>query len=343
MNIENLLNKDVFERDDIIRLLKLENENDINLLYKKADDIRKEVFGDEVHLRGIIEFSNYCRYNCLYCGIRCGNKKIKRYRMSAEEIIESAKQVTKLGVGTIVLQSGEDLYYNKDLLSYIIYIIKQSSDVAITLALGERSFDEYKSWKIAGADRYLLKFETSNPDLYSKIHNGDLLEHRIEHINYLKKTGFQVGSGNMIGLPGQTIEDIADDIILIRDLDMDMAAFGPFVPSPSTPFSEADSGTTDLTLKSMAVLRLVNKKVHIPATTALDTIDEQGREKGLLCGANVVMPNFTPNPYRNYYEIYPTQRRATVDPFSSALALRKRVEALGRKISTRRGDSYRTN
>jgi len=341
MNLEEILYKKELNREEIIFLLNLSNQEDIQKLYNRADEVRAEYCGDEVHLRGIIDFSNYCEQNCLYCGLRADNTHLQRYRMTTEEIIETAKQIINSGIFTIVLQSGEDNYYDSDLIAYIIYSIKQIADVAITLSLGERSFSEYQTWKIAGADRYLLKHETANPKLYSIYHLHQQLNERIAHLKYLKKLGYQVGSGNMIGLPMQTVEDIADDILLCKDLDLDMAAFGPFIPSPNTPYRSKKPASVELTLKTMAVARIVLKSVHIPATTALATLDENGRIKGLKAGANVIMPDFTPFPYREHYQIYANRKCINDDPKSCRSCLQLQIESIGRKISTSRGDSLK--
>lgn len=336
-----ILNKEEFTREDIVYLLSL-NEDESKYLFAKANEVRRKYCGDDVFLRGIIEFSNYCEENCMYCGLREDNLKLPRYRMSAEEIIDTAKRIIKSGIRTIVMQSGEDSYYDTDMISYIVYQIKQISDeVAVTLCLGERRFDEYKAWKYAGADRYLLKHETANPHHYSIYHNGEHLQDRINHLRFLKNLGYQIGSGNMVGLPLQSFEDIADDILLCKELDCDMAAFGPFIPSPDTPYSQTKGGTVFLTLKTMAVARLVLKNAHIPATTALGSLDELGREKGLEAGGNVVMPNFTPPPYRENYVIYPNKRCIYDDPSACFSCLRLRIESIGRKVGIGRGDSFK--
>lgn len=341
--LEKILNRDDFTRDEIIYLLNLKNEDDIKRLFSKADEIRKIYCGDEVHLRGVIEFSNYCDENCMYCGLREDNFSISRYRMTPEEIIETAKVISNSGIKTVVLQSGEDGYFDTDMIAYVIYSIKQNSDVAVTLSLGDRGFEEYRNWKIAGADRYLLKHETANPKLFSIYHNGENLEERINHLRYLKSLGYQIGAGNLVGLPRQTIEDVADDILLMHELDVHMAAIGPFIPSPFTPYQNKKHGSVELTLKTMAVTRIVMKEVHIPATTALDSIDNFGREKGLNCGANVVMPNFTPHPHRENYIIYSNKRGINDEPEIVHKNIVKRIEALGRKISHSRGDSPKLN
>jgi biotin synthase len=337
---EKILNQNEFSREDIIYLLNLTDEKEIKLLFKKADAVRQKFVGSQIHFRGVIEFSNYCSQHCLYCGLREDNFALQRYRMSTEEIIETAKIIYSNGIKTIVLQSGEDSFFDTDLISYLIYSIKNQFDVAITLSIGERNFDEYRAWKIAGADRYLMKHETANKKLYYAIHSKASLEDRINHLKYLKNLGYQVGTGNMIGLPGQKTEDIADDILICKKLDVDMAAFGPFIPSPFTPFQSQKAGSADLTLKTMAVARLVLKDVNIPATTALDSIDHIGREKGLSAGANVVMPNFTPKPYRENYQIYSNKRGITDDPIESYQKIRNRVLETGREISSSYGERH---
>lgn len=341
MQLDEVLHKEKLTRDEIIFLLKLKDENDMRKLIKRADEVRKKYSGDEVYLRGIIEFSNYCSENCLYCGLRNDNANIKRYRMQPEEIIETAKQISNLGIYTIVLQSGKDYYYDTDLIAYIIYSIKQHSNCAVALSLGERGFDEYRIWKLAGADRYLLKHETANQKLYSIYHNHHMVGDRIRHLKFLKSLGYQIGSGNIIGLPMQTEEDIADDILLCDELDLDMAAFGPFIPAPFTPYQNRRTGSIKLTLKTMAVARVVLKNVHIPATTALATIDEAGRIKGLTSGANVIMPDFTPLQYRENYEIYPNRNTLKEEPNNVKTLLTLQLESISRKISSERGDSLK--
>ena len=218
-------------------------------------------------------------------------------------------------------------------------MIKQKSNTAITLSLGERGFDEYRTWKIAGADRYLLKHETANSKLYSIYHLKQKLSDRVAHLKFLKRIGYQIGSGNMIGMPLQTVEDIADDILLGKELDLDMAAFGPFIPSPNTPYRSKKAADVQLTLKTMAVVRIVLQKVHIPATTALATLDENGRIKGLKAGANVIMPN----PYRDKYQIYANRKSIADKPENYRPYIEAQIELIGRKISTSRGDSLKIN
>uniref|UniRef100_A0A832CYB3 [FeFe] hydrogenase H-cluster radical SAM maturase HydE n=1 Tax=Ignavibacterium album TaxID=591197 RepID=A0A832CYB3_9BACT len=338
-NLEYILNKNELSKDEIVFLLSLSDDEDIKALFNRADEIRKQFCGDEIHLRGIIEFSNYCEQDCVYCGLRKSNNTLERYRISIDEIINTAIKINSAGIKTVVLQSGEDFHYTKDDITKIIRAIKESCDVAITLSLGERSFDEYDEWKIAGADRYLLKHETANPKLYSALHSKQKLEERITHLRYLKSIGFQAGSGNIIGLPKQTIEDIADDILLCKELDCDMCSFSPFIPSPETPFKDVPAADLTLTLKTMAAARIVLKNVHIPATTALSTLTPEGRKLGLQVGANVIMPNFTPDEYKDKYRIYANKK--TYDPIIYVQELKQMIYSLGRKIGEDKGHSLK--
>jgi biotin synthase len=340
-NIDLILGKENLTKEDIIFLLSLKDPLDIKLLYQRADEVRKKYCGDEVHLRGIIEFSNNCEQDCPYCGLRLSNSRLERYRMNDNEIIVTAEHINKAGIKTIVLQSGEDFEYTRSFITELITSIKNKLNVAITLSLGERDFGDYDEWKKAGADRYLLKHETAKPDLYEKIHQKQKLEERLGHLKYLKSIGFQTGSGNIIGLPGQTLEDIADDLILCKELDIDMASISPFIPSPDTPFKNVARANLELTLKAMAVGRIFLKDVHIPATTALGTLDELGREKGLQVGANVIMPNYTPNPYRQNYQIYPDKKCISDDPLACGSCLTLMIQSLGRKVGTTKGHSLK--
>jgi biotin synthase len=341
MNVKDILNKEEFSKEEIVFLLSLTGQEDIDFLFKKANQVRHQFVGDEVHLRGVIGFSNFCEENCIYCGLREDNFSLPRYRMNPDEIINTAKIIANEGIYTIMLQSGVDSFYDADMISYIIYSIKQNANIAVTLSIGERRFDEYKAWRIAGADRYMLKHETANEKHYFAYHDKKNLNDRVSHLRYLKQIGYQVASGSLIGLPLQTVEDIADDILLCKELDVDMAAFGPFVPAPFTPYKTQKAGNIDMSLKTIAVTRIVLKDVHIPASSALDTIDKEGREKGLRCGANVVMPDFTPHPYREQYVIYPGRAGISEDPLATHKNIQARIEAIGRKVSASRGDSLK--
>ncbi len=335
--IESILNRKILRKGEIISLLQTEDINEVKLIFQKANEVRKQYCGDAVHLRGIIEFSNYCEQDCLYCGLRKSNRSLERYRMTKDEIFLTAEIIYEAGIKTIVLQSGEDFNFSGEEIRDIISSIKNEFNAAITLSLGERDFEDYKIWKKAGADRYLLKHETANTKLYSTYHLGQKLQERIDHLNFLKTLGYQIGSGNLIGLPQQSIEDIADDIILCRELDVDMASFSPFIPSPNTPYKNQKHGNVNFVLKIMAVVRIALKNVHIPATTALATLDLNGREKGLMAGANVIMPNFTPLTCGDKYSIYP-KKKSDENPM---LSIRNTLLIAGRTIAEGQGHSLK--
>jgi biotin synthase len=318
-------------------LLKAE-ENELALW---ADEVRSSCCGDEVHLRGVIEFSNYCIRDCLYCGLRCSNRKLTRYRMTKEEIVECALMGFQAGLKTIVLQSGDDLACREEDISRIIHLIKEKADVAITLCVGERDYRDYRAWKKAGADRYLLKHETANPVLYSRLHPGQTLAKRLEILGWLKEIGYQVGAGNIVGLPGQTLRDLADDILLMKELDVEMAGIGPFIPHPDTPLGDEKQGTLNMTLKVLALARIVLRDVHLPATTAIGSIHPEGREMALRAGANVVMPNITPTRYRRLYQIYPNKICIDENMENCLGCLAKRINSCGRKIAENKGHSLK--
>jgi biotin synthase len=311
------------DRAELVALLESGGEAETCLL-AAADRVRKEKMGDEVHLRGLIEFSNYCERNCLYCGLRRSNSSLARYRMDKEEILAVARAGAALGYKTVVLQSGEDSFYTAQLLAEITDQLKSELDLAITLSVGERSRDEYKLWREAGADRYLLKHETADRELYRSLHPD---------------MGYQVGSGCMVGLPGQTTQSLVDDLLFLRELDVEMAGIGPFIPNPSTPLGQEPGGTVAMTLKMIALARLLLPLAHLPATTALGTIDCEGRQKALRAGANVVMPNISPNRYRRMYEIYPNKICLDDNPAHCRNCIGGIIASLGRTVSADCGHS----
>lgn len=340
MKLDGILNKPNLTKEDIIYLLELSDFRNTRRLFERADEVRKNYCGDEVHLRGIIEISNFCERECLYCGLRKSNDKIDRFRMNPDEVIETARVIANIGIRSITLQSGEDPEYDTDQISYIIYSIKQFADVIITLSLGDRSFEEYKTWRYAGADRYLLKHGTNIPKAYTLIHQKNFRD-RLNDIDFLKSLGYQIGCGNLIGLPMQTMDDIADDLLFCKQMDIDMASFSPFIPSPNTPFRNKPVGSVEITLKAIAIARILLKNCHIPATTSIATIDTLGREKALRVGADVIMPNFTPKAYREKYCIYPNKRFVIDDPISNASYYQHMILSMGRKVSNSMGDSYK--
>lgn len=295
------------KKEEIIKLLK---ETSFEELAKIADEIRKNIHGNIVHLRAIIEFSDYCKCNCLFCGIRRGNKKLIRYRMSSKEIIESDESAVKEGFKTEVLQSGEDLYWNAAKLSEIVKEIKKF-DVAVTLSVGELSYRDYALLREADADRYLLKFETSNEKLFKALKPDTTFQKRLQCLKWIKELGYETGSGIIVGLPGQVIETLADDILLMKELELDMIGIGPFIPHPETPLRDAPMENPLISLKVLAIMRILLPEANIPATTALRTISPHLCEKAFHAGANVVMPDVTPVKYKKLYEIYPGKAHKT--------------------------------
>jgi biotin synthase len=282
-------------------------------LWQAADRVREKFAGPEVHLRGIIEFSNFCAQNCRYCGLRRENEFLSRYRMAPEEIVAAAEGVKAAGIQTVVLQSGEDSWFTRDRITDLLERIKKRTGLIITLSLGERSYEELSEWKRAGADRYLLKHETASPDRFRDLRPGRELALRLKTLDWLWELNYEVGSGNMVGLPGQTAADLARDIRMFKERDYDMIGIGPFIPHPETPLGKEKGGTIESTLRVLAVTRLLTRNTNLPATTATGILDAQGRRKALLSGANVIMPDLTPGKYRKHYRIYPGREQRKTD------------------------------
>lgn len=293
-------------KSEIIEILK---SSDTSIL-KKADDVRKKYVGDGIHLRGLIEFSNVCKRNCLYCGLQCSNRNVERYRLSKSEILDIAKKGVEEGFKTIVLQSGEDDFFSVGMLCEIISEIK-NLNVALTLSIGEKSFEEYKAYKDAGADRYLLRIETTDENLYAKMHPNADFQNRKRCLYNLKELGYETGTGCLVGLPGQSIESLADDILFFKELDADMVGIGPFIPHCQTPLKNEQAGDLDLAVKVMAITRVMLPDINIPATTAMESLRADGRLLALQSGANVVMPNLTDDFHKKMYEIYPNKVSST--------------------------------
>lgn len=314
-------------------LMILLSSNDYDKDIKEAADrTRKKYVGDEVHLRGLIEFSNICKRNCLYCGLRHGNKNIKRYRLQPEEIIELARKGKEYGYKTVVLQSGEDDFYTANNIKQIVKGIKEL-DLAVTLSIGEKSFEEYKAYKEAGADRYLLRIETTDKDLYEKLDPDMSHENRRRCLKDLKSLGFEVGSGIMVGLPDQTIESLADDILFFKEIGADMIGIGPFIPNEDTPLSSEKGGQFELSIKVMALTRLLLPDINIPATTAMEALNKQGRIIALQSGANVVMPNITEGEYRKLYALYPGKICVGDTPAHCRNCITGKITSIGRVVS----------
>lgn len=325
-------------KKNIISCLK---KDDAAALFKKANIVRRKFCGDKIHCRGLIEFSNYCKKDCLYCGIRKSNKNLQRYRMNYDEIFQAAKDAGERGCKTIVLQSGEDDYYKIKNLCDLIRKIRKETNSAITLCIGEKTYKEYKALKNAGADRYLLKFETSNKKLFNYLKTDSSFENRLTCLKWLKEIGFQTGSGVMVGLPGQSVEILADDILLLKKLDLDMIGIGPFISHDNTPLKGALDGTVKMSLKALALVRILTLNTHIPVTTSLGSIDMQARKKAFKCGANVIMPNMTPEKYKKYYNIYPNKRSINEENPDEDFSIKKIEDLLNVKISTGYGHSIK--
>ena len=306
-----------------------------------ADRVRQREVGDEIWLRGLLEISSYCSCNCLYCGLRAENTSLPRFRMSEEEIFEAMESIEKAGIGTVVMQSGEDPWWTVERLAHIIRQIKQRYDIAITLSLGDRTKDELATLRAAGADRYLLRHETANPELYARLHPGWTLENRLQVLQWIKEVGFEVGSGCMIGLPGQTTRDMAMDIDLARKLDVDMFGIGPFIAHPDTPLKGVAGGTPELAYKMLAVTRIVLRNINMPVTTALFTLDANAREIGWTAGGNILMPNATPADYKKKYELYKNQRSFSETFLEYVDSLHTVAAKVGRVIGRGHGGSFK--
>jgi biotin synthase len=337
-------------RAEILDYLQQTGGQALEALWRRADEKRRRCVGDEVHLRGLVEFSNHCVRQCGYCGLRSDNGAIGRYRMSADEILECARQAVEFGYGTVVLQSGEDYGVTADWMAEVVRRIKAETPLAVTLSLGERPDADLELWREAGADRYLLRFETSNRELYDRIHPplGTTPSNRFAILERLHQLGYEVGSGVMIGIPGQTYDDLVNDVLAFQSLDLDMIGVGPYIPHPAGPvatFPPAPEGrqvpnTEAMTYKVVALTRLACPMANIPSTTALATLNiTEGRELGLMRGANVVMPNLTPAQYRALYEIYPAKACIRETAAQCHHCMKGRIVALGRTIGTGRGDS----
>ena len=300
-------------------------------LFEAARKVREEIYGKDVYLRGLVELTNYCKNDCYYCGIRKSNKNAERYRLTKEQIMNCCANAHELGFRTFVIQGGEDPYYTDERLCDIIGSIRRAyPENAITLSLGEKSYESYKKYYDAGANRYLLRHETADEELYRKLHPENLsLENRIRCLFDLKEIGYQVGSGFMVGAPYQTTEHLIKDLRFLQELGPHMIGIGPYVTHSETPFADFKSGTCELTVRLLGILRLMFPYSLIPATTALGSIDPTGREKGLMAGANVIMPNISPVDYRKLYDLYENKIAVDEEAAASLEAVKKRIESTG--------------
>ena len=340
--VEKFLKDHSLSLEEYRELLGRWQEADVREVLKvEAVKLRKKYYGDKVFTRGLIEFTNYCKNNCYYCGIRKGNHNAQRYRMTKEEILECCKQGYELGFRTFVLQGGEDPYYTDEKMVDIIRSIRESyTDCAITLSIGEKSYESYRLFREAGADRYLLRHETANEEHYEKLHPRQMsLSNRMKCLYELKELGYQVGAGFMVGSPGQTLDCIAQDLVFLQELKPQMVGIGPFIPHHDTVFADESAGNVDLTLFLLSVIRIILPKVLLPATTALGTMDPRGREKGLSVGANVVMPNLSPVMNRKKYDLYDNKICTGEEAAECRGCLGRRVESVGYHLVNERGDA----
>lgn len=341
--IDKLYQTQALDKEELIFLIAGRNRDTELYARELARQVRERTYGNRVFIRGLIEFTNYCKNDCYYCGIRRSNKKAARYRLTKEDILDCCRQGYELGFRTFVLQGGEDGYFTAERLTELIREIKNGyPDCALTLSVGEKKEEEYRAFREAGADRYLLRHETADPDHYRILHPEPLsLENRKHCLFLLKKLGFQTGAGFMVGSPGQTPETLAEDFLFLKKLDPEMVGIGPFISHGDTPFRERPDGTMEDTLFYLALLRLMLPRVLLPATTALGTIHPSGREKGILSGANVVMPNLSPLSVRKKYMLYDGKISTGDEAAEGVKNLKKRMEAIGCQIVTDRGDYNR--
>lgn len=338
--LDKLYNTQSLSLDEYKFLVEDFNEKNAEYASILAVKKRKEIYSNSVFIRGLIEISNVCKNDCYYCGIRCSNKKAERYRLSKEDILSCCDLGYRLGFRTFVMQGGEDPYFTDSVMCDIIKSIKEKyPDCAVTLSLGERSSESYQLLFNAGADRYLLRHETADPCHYARLHPDNLtLENRMQCLENLRQIGFQTGCGFMVGSPYQTSEHLAKDLKFIEQFKPDMCGIGPFIPHNETPFKDFPAGSSSLTCYLLSIVRLIHPSVLLPATTALGTLEHNGREKGILSGANVVMPNLSPEATRAKYELYNNKLSTGAESANGLEALHKNLDAIGYKIEIGRGD-----
>lgn len=338
--IEQLHGKKYLCHDEWVHLLSTYTKEDAKYAAKLAKNIAIEQFDKKIYFRGIIEFTNHCKCDCYYCGIRCSNKQVDRYRLTKEEILECCQEGYENGFRTFVLQGGEDGYYTDEVLTDLVSTIRTKyKDCAITLSVGERSRTSYQRLYDAGANRYLLRHETSVQSLYEKIHpSRQNMENRLRCLKDLKEIGYQTGCGIMVGVPYQTIDDIASDMEMMGEFGPHMIGIGPFIPHSETPFKEKEAGSVDLTLFILSLCRIMLPKVMLPATTALGTVRDDGRQKGVLAGCNVVMPNLSPKSVREKYLLYNNKAGINDTAQSGIEKLRVQMDEIGYEVVVSRGD-----
>lgn len=340
--IKKLIENHELTKEEYIKLLGMvDNPAVVEALKEEAVRLKKEHYGNKVFTRGLIEFTNYCKNGCYYCGINRENREAKRYRLSREEILSCCENGYELGFRTFVLQGGEDPYFTDDRMIELIREIKEKyPDCALTLSIGEKSYESYRAFKEAGADRYLLRHETASEELYRRLHPEEMkLSIRKECLYQLRELGYQVGAGFMVGSPGQTVEHLAEDLLFLKELKPQMVGIGPFIPHHDTRFAGEKAGSVEMTLFLLSIIRILLPKVLLPATTALGTLDPRGREKGLCAGANVVMPNLSPVKNRKLYDLYDNKICTGEEAAECRGCLSRRVESVGYQLVCERGDA----
>ncbi len=330
---------------DLHQLLETESTHAIEYLHQQARAVADAVYGKRIFIRGLIEFTNYCKNDCYYCGIRCSNSHAQRYRLTKEEILSCCQNGYDLGFRTFVLQGGEDPYYTNERICDLVSSIKKKyPDCAVTLSVGEKTRESYEAFFEAGADRYLLRHETADEEHYGKLHPSEMsLQNRKQCLRDLKEIGYQTGCGFMVGSPGQTVETLYEDLMFIKDLQPEMVGIGPFIPHKDTPFGSRKPGTLDQTLRLLSIIRLLHHHVLLPATTALGTIHPKGRELGILAGANVVMPNLSPVDVREKYALYDNKICTGDEAAECRFCMEKRMEGIGYQVVVDRGDYINDN
>lgn len=342
--VSRFLKERTLSEEEFVLLLQQSGDAAVReTLRREALALCRNYYGNQVYIRGLIEFTNYCKNNCYYCGIRRDNPHVRRYRLSTEEILSCCREGYGLGYRTFVLQGGEDPYFTDERMTELIRQIREEyPDCAITLSIGEREKDSYRKFREAGADRYLLRHETADAAHYRSLHpEGMNFSHRIQCLYDLKALGYQVGAGFMVGSPGQKLEHMAKDLLFLQKLQPEMVGIGPFIPHHDTRYAKEQAGSVEMTLFFLSVIRILLPKVLLPATTALGTMDPVGREKGLLAGANVIMPNLSPEKNRKDYSLYDNKICTGEEAAQSIASLRKRVESVGCQVVTDRGDAVR--
>lgn len=344
MEIENIIYKlyetNNLEKEELLYLLDNIDENSKNLLISLSHKTRMKYYSNKIYVRGLIELTSFCKKNCKYCGLRRSNKNAKRYRLTKEEVLECVRKGDKLGYKTFVLQGGEDSYFTDEVMVDIIKSIKNEfPDNAITLSLGERSYESYKKMFEAGADRYLLRHESASKELYEKIHTNESFEKRQECLKNLKEIGYQTGAGFMVGIPNQTNKDLVEDFLFVKKLNPAMCGIGPFIPHKDTPLKDFPHGSLEKTIICLAIVRLLLPKVLLPATTALSSIDKNGRDEGIKAGGNVIMPNLSPMSVRKNYSLYDNKAYILDEDAYYRKVIEKKAKSIGFEIETNRGDN----